>query len=254
VTEPPPNAPLTAEERRAALNVHTFEIDNPNATRTVQHAGHANGLGDIVVRTKYHLLRAAGGGLAAAVDLRLPTGDKNELLGTGGVQSKFLLVASSERGRFGQHVNMGYTAAGGTVAGTVAGLSSTPIPDEINYSGGVELVANPRFTLIGDVVGRTLRKAGRLDVVSKSFEYNEPTILLGTPGPGCGGFVGFTCRSVSLDEFAPRSGNLTLLLGTGGVKFNVAGNVLISGSVLFPLSKAGLRSRVTTVIGMDYAF
>jgi hypothetical protein len=118
---------------------------------------------------------------------------------------------------------MGYTAAGGTVAGTVAGLSSTPIPDEINYSGGVELVANPRFTLIGDVVGRTLRKAGRLDVVSKSFEYNEPTILLGTPGPGCGGFVGFTCRSVSLDEFAPRSGNLRLLLGTGGVKFNVAG-------------------------------
>jgi hypothetical protein len=30
--------------------------------------------------------------------------------------------------------------------------------------------------------------------------------------------------------------------------------VLISGSVLFPLTNAGLRSRVTTVIGVDYAF
>jgi len=65
---------------------------------------------------------------------------------------------------------------------------------------------------------------------------------------------GFTCRTASFDEFAARPGNLTLLLGTGGVKFNVAGNMLISASLLFPLSKAGLRSRLTTVIGMDYAF
>jgi hypothetical protein len=60
--------------------------------------------------------------------------------------------------------------------------------------------------------------------------------------------------SISLDEFAARSGNLTLLLGTGGVKFNPVGNLLVSASVLFPLTDAGLRSRVTTVIGVDYAF
>ena len=60
--------------------------------------------------------------------------------------------------------------------------------------------------------------------------------------------------SISLDEFAPRPANLTLLLGTGGVKFNLAGNLLLSGSVLFPLTNAGLRSRVTTTIGVDYAF
>jgi outer membrane putative beta-barrel porin/alpha-amylase len=234
-------------------DVHTFEIGNPDATRTVQRTGHASGLGDIVLRTKYHFLRMAGGGLAAAVDLRLPTGDENELLGTGGTEAKFLLVASSERGRFGQHVNLGYTAAEGEVAGTLAGLTSAPIPDEINYSGGVEFVASPRLTVMGDVVGRTLRRAGRLDLVSKTFEYNafSPT----TPGPDCGfGSVGFVCASTSLDEFAPRSGDLTLLLGTGGVKFNLTGNLLLSGSVLFPLTNAGLRSRLTTVIGVDYAF
>ena len=52
----------------------------------------------------------------------------------------------------------------------------------------------------------------------------------------------------------PRAGNLTLLLGTAGLKVNVAGNLLLSGNVLFPLTDAGLRSRVTTVVGMDYAF
>ena len=65
---------------------------------------------------------------------------------------------------------------------------------------------------------------------------------------------GFTCNSASFDEFAPRPGNLTLLLGTGGVKFNLGGNMLLTGSVLFPLTDAGLRSRVTTVVGLDYAF
>jgi hypothetical protein len=255
VTNPPPGALLTEAQRIAALNTHTFELGNPDATRTVQHSGHASGLGDIVLRTKYHFLRAANGGLAAAVDLRLPTGDENELLGTGGTQAKFLLVASDERGRFGHHVNIGYTAADGEVAGTLAGLTSTPLPDEINYSGGVEFVATPRLTVIGDFVGRTLRGAGRLELASKTFQYNEPTVLAGgLPGPGCAGFAGFTCKTVSLDEFAPRSADLTLLLGTAGVKFNPVGNWLVSGSVLFPLTDAGLRSRVTTVIGLDYAF
>jgi outer membrane putative beta-barrel porin/alpha-amylase len=239
-----------------APDTHTFEYGHPDATQTVRRSDRANGLGDVVLRTKYQLLRAAGGGLAAAVDLRLPTGKKEELLGAGGTETKFLLIASGERGRLGQHVNIGYTAAHGTVAGTVANLRAASLPDEINYTGGVELMASPRITLMGDVVGRTLRGAGQLDFVSKSFEYNDPTLFTqGLPGPGCGGLVGgFTCRTASFEEFAPKPGNLTLLLGAAGAKWNVKGNALITGSVLFPLTDAGLRSRVTTVVGLDYAF
>jgi hypothetical protein len=148
-------------------------------------------------------------------------------------------------------VNIGYTAAEGTLAGTLAGLTSAVLPDEINYSGGVDLVASPRFTVMGDLVGRTLRGAGRLELVSKTFEYNARAV---SPGPGCAGIPDGLCSSISLEEFDPRTGNLTLLLGTGGVKFNPTGNLLISGSVLFPLTDAGLRSRVTTVVGVDYAF
>lgn len=256
VTQPPPNATLSPADVQAALNVHTFELNNPAATRTFRRSGSARGLGDLAVRTKYQLVRTGAGGLAAAVDIRMPTGDKENLLGAGGTQAKFLLVASDERGRFGQHVNVGYTAASGAVAGTPAGFAEANLPDEINYTGGVEVVANPRVTLMGDVVGRTLRGVGHLEMVTKQFHYNEPTVTLAgaAPGPGCGGFVGFTCRTASFDEFAPQRGNLTLLLGTAGVKWNVAGNSLITGSVLFPLTDAGLRSRVTAVFGLDYAF
>ena len=242
-----------------APDTHTFEYGNPNATETVGHSGQASGLGDIVLRTKYHFLRAAGGGLAGAVDVRLPTGDEHELLGAGGAQAKFMLVASTERGRLGQHVNFGYTVAEGDVAGTLAGLTSTELPNEMNYSGGVEFVANPRLTMIGDVIGRTLRGTGRLDLVSKTFEYSDPYKL-----PGTGfltpqqvvelGILSFPTSSVSLEEFEPRRGDLTLLLGAAGAKVNVAGNLLVSGNVLFPLTKSGLRSRLTTVVGIDYAF
>src|SRR5262249_34137821 len=156
--------------------------------------------------------------------------------------------------------NIGYTAARGMVAGSLLGLSPARVPDEFNYTGGIEFVASPRITLIGDFVGRTLRDTGRLDVVSKNFQYASVDALSasappaaafgGTAGPDCGtvpGLSGYTCKSIFLKEFAPRSGNLTLPLATGGIKYNVYGNMLVGGSVLFPLSTAGLRSRVTAV-------
>jgi hypothetical protein len=242
---------------------HTFDDANPNATETVQHNGHASGIGDVVLRTKYRLLSAAGGGLAAAVDLRLPTGDENDLLGAGGVQAKFLLVASSQRGRMGQHVNVGYTVANGDVAGTLAEQTAASLPNEINYSGGVEFVATPRLTVMGDVIGRTLRGAGRLGLVGKPFEYSDPSKIPLPPGQTTPltpqqivemGILTFPTSTATFDEFNPRPGNLTLLLGTAGAKFNPFGNVLVSASVLFPLTDAGLRSHLATIVGVDYAF
>jgi hypothetical protein len=239
-----------------APNTHTFEYFNPDRTLIVERAGSASGLGDIVLRSKYRVLSAAGGGLAAAVDLRLPTGDEDDLLGTGGVQAKMLLIASTERGRFAEHVNIGYTVAEGHVAGTPLGLTPASIPDEINYSGGVEYMPHSRVTVIGDVVGRTLRDAGRLVLSPKQFQYLDPAITSFDPAdaPGCGGFRGGRCSTATFDEFDPRPGHLTLLLGTGGVKFNPVGNLLISAAVLFAINDAGLRSRTTTMVGIDYAF
>jgi hypothetical protein len=247
--------------------VHAFDPNNPDADMVLQQSGSAFGIGDVVVRSKYHFLRREGGGLAAGVDVRLPTGDKNELLGAGGVQAKFLLIGSTESGRFGKHFNIGYTAARGMVPGNVLGLTPVGVPDEFNYTGGIEFVATPRITLIGDFVGRTLRNTGKLDLVNKNFQYasidalsaNAPPAAAfgGTAGPDCGtvpGLTGYTCKSIFLKEFAPRSGNLTLPLATGGIKYNAFGNMLVGGSLLFPLTNAGLRSRVTAVVGVDYAF
>ena len=226
-----------------ALNplTHTFEFGNEQATRkTFRQSGMATGLGDVLLRTKYQLTTFASGGLSGAVDLRLPTGDKRDLLGSG-TQVKMFLIASGGTDRFIEHVNVGYTKATDNVErfGLLSELGGDePVPDELNYAAGLEFVASPRLTLIGDIVGRTLRDAGRLVLSNKSFAFQGVTSV----------------ETGQFDEFEPRPGHLHLMLGTAGFKFNPVGNWLVSASVLFPLTDAGLRSRITTVVGLDYAF
>jgi hypothetical protein len=226
----------------AIPQIHTFEGGADVSQRTYRESASATGLGDILLRTKYRFLSFPGGGLAGAVDFRLPTGNKEDLLGAGG-QVKMLLIASGEAGRFIPHVNIGYTASSGELGATglLAELGGVePVPNEFNYTTGVEFVAHPKLTLVGDVVGRTLRNAGRLDVISKSLSF----VAQGQTA----------VQTAEFSEFERRGGNLSLALGTVGFKFNPAGDFLISGNVLFPLTDSGLRSKLTTVVGLDYAF
>jgi len=58
----------------------------------------ATGLADAVVRTKLTLYSDEGTGLATAVDVRLPTGRKEDLLGTGTTSARFSGIGSIERG------------------------------------------------------------------------------------------------------------------------------------------------------------
>jgi hypothetical protein len=222
--------------------IHTFQLGNPDATqRTFARSGTATGLGDIVLRTKYRVAGDARAALALAVDARLPTGDEDNLLG-GSAQTKLFAILSGGGDRVGHHANVGYTFSDSESGTAAADMTGTPsLRDEINYAAGLEFVASPRLTVLADVVGRTLRDSGRLRVEQKRFEYQPQNPAL-------------PVQFATFDEFAFRGGNLHLLLGTLGVKFNPFGNVLLSGNVLFPLTDAGLKSRWSTVVGFDYAF
>jgi hypothetical protein len=220
--------------------IHTFVAGQDVPQQTFASSASATGLGDIEIRTKYRLLDFRAGGLAAAADFRLPTGNEEDLLG-GSTQVKVFLVESGGTDRIAQHLNIGYTFSGDAEGDPSSALGTLAFPDELNYAAGVEFVVEPRVTLIADLVGRNLRNAGRLDLVQKTFRFQPP----GNPAPPIG--------SAEFEEFEARSGNLNLLYGTAGVKFSPKGNFLISASVLFPLTDSGLKNRLTTIIGMDYA-
>jgi hypothetical protein len=239
------NVRATIRRLATAANplIHTFVQGSDVSEQTFQQGGSATGIGDIELRTKYRLFDFRAGGLAAAADFRLPTGKEEELLG-GSTQVKLFLVESGGNERVTQHVNVGYTFSQGGESDLSAGsIGATPsFPDEFNYAAGVEIVVEPRVTVIADIVGRNLRNVGRLDLVSKTFAFQPQ----GTPAP--------PVATMQFEEFEPRAGNLNLMYGTAGVKINPRGNWLISASVLFPLTDSGLKNRLTTIVGMDYAF
>lgn len=233
--------------------VHTFADGRDQIRQDFARSGSAAGIGDVVLRSKYTVMSSGQTGIAAAVDLRLPTGDEGDLLGLGTTQAKLYAIASTGNDRFGSHVNFGYTLSGtgdlnqGTLAFEPIGVS-----DEVNFAGGVEYVPHPRVTVIGDIIGRTLLDAGKVEAVTKTYQFRSPAgatavdpLLTSSTNP-------VTQQPYQQLELGP--GNLNLVLGAVGAKVNVAPNLLLSGHVLFPLTKGGLRDRATIVFGLDYAF
>jgi len=208
-------------------NTHVFATGSK--TQDFNAQGSASGIGDIVVRGKYALAGGPGGGLAVGVDLRLPTGDETDMLGAGVTQTRFLLIASSPlRGMVSPHVNIGYTVASGEAK------------DQFNYVGGIEIAPSRQITVVADVLGRTVR-----DTLRTTDRLTPHTFQQGLAAP---------LETTTLEGIGFESGTLNSLLGTAGVKVNVWQRLLISASLLFPINDAGLRSRVTPVIGFDYAF
>jgi hypothetical protein len=216
--------------------IHTFE--GGASTKTFSESSRAQGLGDILLRGKFRFFDAPGGGLAAGVDVRLPTGDSEQLLGTGGTQVKVAFIGSMGQGPFSPHVNMGYTFS--SSSGASEALSVSPnVSDEFNYAAGFDTAVHPRVTVSADVLGRVLRDIGRLVPTARQFPFVTAAGAFGTG---------------TFEEFTRRDGDMNLLVGVLGVRYNPRGNLLISAEVLVPVTKAGLRDKVTPVIGIDYSF
>lgn len=227
----------------ASSLVHTFVTGQNVITQDFTNSGTASGVGDVILRTKYSVYRKGSTAVAGALDLRLPTGDADNLLGIGTTQGKLYLIASTEQGKFSPHVNFGYTISGtGDTVGAY-GVTVQGVSDEVNYAGGVEFVPSPKVTVIGDLVGRTLRGAGTVAAQTITLPYGPNAVSSTNPVDG-----------QPYRELAFTPGNLNLLLGSAGLKYNPSGNILLTGNVLFPLSSGGLKSKLAFVIGVDIAF
>jgi Putative MetA-pathway of phenol degradation len=206
--------------------VHLFPDGSDH--RIEQMRGSATGLGDIVLRTKYRFLKTRGGGLAAALDLRVPTGNEEDLLGLGATQAKMLFIGSREMGRFVPHVNLSYAFTGDS------DLPDVSTPDEFGYVFGVETTAG-RATILADVIGRTLFDTGRFEDQLRTFA-----------GPT-------RATTVARQEFSRRDGSLSQVIGVVGLKYPLADRFLVSFNALFSLNDAGLRERFMPVFGIEYA-
>ena len=127
------------------LPIHRF---GPNSTQPdASGGGDETGLGDIILRTKYNFLRNYDGripDLAFLVEMKLPTGDEDRLLGTGGTNLTGLLVASKTYGRwFTPHINLGYEID-----------TKDTRQNTIRYALGFDARLLSELTFGADVIGR----------------------------------------------------------------------------------------------------
>ena len=232
--------------------VHTFVQGQDVKESTFSKSDSASGIGDIVLRTKYNFMQATNTWLSLGVDLRLPTGDEDDLLGLGTTQGKFFLIASTTNDRFATHMNLGFTVSGEGKPETLYQFEPLGVSDEFNYAGGVEFVASPKLTLLADFLGRTLFDAGDIELETKTFPFRAGAASNATAPLQTSSTNPITGQPY--EQLGLRDGNLSLLLGSAGVKFNAATNLLLNAHILFPITDAGLRDRLTYAVGFEYAF
>lgn len=215
--------------------IHAFD-EQGRLQNTFRESGSASGIGDMVVRGKWNFKRSEAVNVAAAFDVRLPTGDEKDLLGSGATQAKLFAIVSHDTGRFTPRAGFGYTFSGS--GSDLIG----ELPDELNYSAGFDLGVHPRASLAVDFVGRTQLDAERIVEVDKTFLYTR----LDDPG-----IHEAVRRTPDLD---PARSNRNIFYLSTGLKVNPFGRVLIVGNVLFALNDSGLQDTVTPYIGIDYTF
>jgi hypothetical protein len=220
--------------------IHFFssgEPGNPNyygKERTFSSSGSARGIGDIVVRLKGTVAKWEHSGLAFGLDVRAPTGDEKNLLGSGAVGIKPFAAYSYTHKRLSPHFNIGYQWNGKSVlAGDVANDVKEDLPDQFLYVVGVDVGLARWLTLAADILGQRVIDAPRL----------LPDTFTALTGPG-------TWPNTRFEE----ASSYTLTNGAIGLKVNPGASLLLNFNVLLKLDNGGLRDKITPLVGIAYTF
>lgn len=215
---------------------HYFDKLNPatSLTKAFSNARTASGIGDAVFRLKATVLRHERAAAALGADVRVPSGDEKNFLGTGALGVKpFLSV--SYRARISPHGDIGYEFNGSSILNEnfLTGKEHR-LPDQLFYSGGVDAGVTRKLTLAVDLLGQRFYSAPGLvrGPFVDALGVSHPDIPQTSP----------TFRSFNIDDLAV------------GAKFSPFGNLLLTGNVQFKLDDGGLRAKAVPLLGISFTF
>jgi hypothetical protein len=214
-------------------DIHFFREadDSIGQERVFNASGSASGIGDLTVRLKGNVWRTAG--MSLGLDLRVPTGDEQNLLGVGAAGVKPFLIWSAHLQGFSPHVNAGYQWNGKSVlAGDATTGEATKLPDQAFFVAGADFGVGSRFTFVVDVLGNYFIDTPRMQ--RTEFRALDKVSV-------------FPNITFITDSFL-------VLNGAVGCKVNVAGELLLDFNLLFNLNDNGLQDKVTPLMGMEYSF
>jgi hypothetical protein len=206
--------------------IHRFGGDatNPVLRATASTEGSATGIGDIAGRVKFNLGQGSRMGAALLAEIRLPTGDEEDLLGAGSTQFRALGLYSAQFGTFSPHLNVGYVARGDSRTQNDAVLIGVTVDnllsDWATLAAGFESelqVGDNKFALPSEI------------------DFDQPF-----------------SRTIPATNVPNKSGDL--LRASLGAKFTVRGGTVLVVNALMPLRDVGLQPDFIWTVGLDLPF
>jgi hypothetical protein len=196
-------------------------VRTTNGVSTLQssQSGSATGIGDVNVQARYALVGDSVRGFSVGGDLKLATGKEENLLGAGDTAARAIGIGSWEEGQLAVYGNAGFGVGGAS--------------KEVFWNGAATIALTPRITVVGEVMGRWLAD---LSLVQDVYEPHPQVVGIET-----------------MRWLPAERGIHTTFLATGA-KWNFGGSWLLSTNLLFRVTDAGLRARVTPAVSIDYAF
>ncbi len=184
------------------------------------------------MRLKYHAVQSNLLHLAMLLDLRLPTGNEQEFLGTGKASTKILGILSKKIEGGTTHLNIGYQRRD-------AELDS----DELEVMLGFDQEVFKGFTLAGEFIGDF-----DLDVDDAISLFPGSIEMVDQPGDGSQ-----SIRRIDLSNIPERENDNTFDLALG-VRIAATEQFSLLSSMLVPLNHGGLKSTVTATVEMSVFF
>lgn len=217
---------------------HRFNEDalNPLLTEETRYEDSATGIGDIALRLKYNFSRSADADLAALVDIRLPTGDEKNFLGTGKINARISGIASKKMGEFTPHLNLAFDRRG-------ADFDS----NELELVAGFDQKIAAGVALAVDFLGAFDLQSG------EAIKLFPGVARVSDQFTNSAGNTGHIVREIDLSNIPERDNDNTLDIALG---FRAAPSkgFLLLGNILVPLNNGGLRSSVAPTLGATISF
>lgn len=219
----------SASAQRVPGGIHFFEGNLTQITRSQDDD--KIGVGDLQIRTKYHLFEAGGFNAGAGLSLRLPTGDENNFQGLGDFTLSPLLALSYEYGPVDFHTNGGFQLN-----------FDDSDRNRVRYAGGVTVRLLEEVALLADVVGSSGLKSDRI-----SRRVTE-SLTVGQPG---------SFQEVLQDRIVSKSFRTDIVdlnVGFKATPFGVNRSVVAFATVFVPLNNDGLRADFIPAVGVEVGF
>jgi hypothetical protein len=208
----------------------------------------ASGIGDVVARVKWNAWSAERMRVAVGLDVRFPSGDALNYLGSGAYGVKPFAVFSY-RARVSPHVLVGYEWNSHSIlAGDLTKGAKGYVPSDFVYSAGADAAVTKWLTGSFDIIGQRFFRGGTESVTSQQFLAPCTGACDTAPTPS----------TVAYDNLNPSSNaSYNITNASMGLKVRPFGKVsrlVLTANVLVRLDDGGLHSKAAPLAGIGYTF